>query len=500
MISKMEPKDHHELSLISSFIGSTEFIQQIRETWKLELVTILPLRKISKWALEYFHDYATAPHQNIIDYLESDQSLSETDILTLRKIIDSTLEKKTPTNVDYVCAKAKEYMHKRNLLETSSKIKILTQQGDLLEAEDVITKHFAPTEDDTGLEEAFGTEETWQEAFESRSEPLFELPGALGDMMNDQFEREGFIALLGRFGSGKTFWLIELAYQAFRSRLNVAYFSVGDMSLNQVRRRLGMRIKKRSDMAKYCGKILVPIMDCVLNQKGTCKRTERTCNDCKIKCAGIPTKMHWNKAEDGYKPCSNCEHIVPSVWYRLREKVHPLTWSEAHSTAQKILYSTKGRSFKLGSFPSDNLTVRDIECILDQEETKNGFIPDVVVIDYADVLKAITPFKEKRDRIDETWKRLKGLCQQRKILVITATQADAEAYDTKIIKPRNFSDSRTKLDHVTAFYGLNKTAEDDKRGIQRINALKLREDECEITECVHVLQCLNIASPFLGSF
>ena len=25
-------------------------------------------------------------------------------------------------------------------------------------------------------------------------------------------------------------------------------------------------------------------------------------------------------------------------------------------------------------------------------------------------------------------------------------------------------------------------------------------DECEITECVHVLQCLNIASPFLGSF
>jgi hypothetical protein len=129
----------------------------------------------------------------------------------------------------------------------------------------------------------------------------------------------------------------------------------------------------------------------------------------------------------------------------------------------------------------------------------NDWIPDVIVIDYADILLMNTPGLEGRDLIDSTWKQLRALSQKMHCLVVTATQGDAGAYDAKIITKKNFSGDKRKNAHVTGTIGLNQTTEEKDIGVTRLNWVILRDSPFNETKCVHVAGCLAIANPAVKS-
>jgi len=127
-------------------------------------------------------------------------------------------------------------------------------------------------------------------------------------------------------------------------------------------------------------------------------------------------------------------------------------------------------------------------------------VPDVVVIDYADVLLAPSGYTPgDREAINATWKQLRGMSQKMHNLVITATQADADSYTAHTISRGNFSDDRRKNDHVTGMLGINQSEEEKKAGIYRLNWTKRREEAYTESRCVHVAGCLNMGRPFMKS-
>lgn len=152
--------------------------------------------------------------------------------------------------------------------------------------------------------------------------------------------------------------------------------------------------------------------------------------------------------------------------------------------------------------PNKDMSVSNIVSQLDIWETFDGFVPDVVIIDYADILKGEPgdERKETRDQQNGTWQALRALSQKKHCLVITATQTDAAAYDTKDLKLKNFSEDKRKYSHVTVMPGLNQTEEEKDRGVMRVNILLAREEVFDIRRMVHVLQCLQIGRPFIASF
>jgi len=97
---------------------------------------------------------------------------------------------------------------------------------------------------------------------------------------------------------------------------------------------------------------------------------------------------------------------------------------------------------------------------------------------------------------------LRGLSQERHVLVVTATQADSESYERKRLTMSNFSEDKRKLSHVTAMYGLNQDPQgrEKKLGILRINEIVVREGEFSNDREVWVLQDLAAGRPFLESF
>ena len=76
-----------------------------------------------------------------------------------------------------------------------------------------------------------------------------------------------------------------------------------------------------------------------------------------------------------------------------------------------------------------------MEQCLDDWEAREGFVPDVIVIDYADLLEADGKSTEFRHKQDSIWKGLRAMSQKRHALVLTATQADAASYTGPVVTP-----------------------------------------------------------------
>jgi replicative DNA helicase len=159
---------------------------------------------------------------------------------------------------------------------------------------------------------------------------------------------------------------------------------------------------------------------------------------------------------------------------------------------------SKKSYLKLSCHPNSSISVKGIEGILQTWE-RVDWIPDVVVIDYADILAPLDGKADTREQINQTWKALRGMSQKLHCLVVTATQADAASYKVDTLTRSNFSEDKRKHAHVTGMVGLNQTKEEKLNGVLRLNWLDLREAEYTEYRCVHVAGCLALASPAMKS-
>ena len=150
--------------------------------------------------------------------------------------------------------------------------------------------------------------------------------------------------------------------------------------------------------------------------------------------------------------------------------------------------------------PASSVTVTAIEAQV-MQWIADGWVPDVIVIDYADNLAPPSHVSRDnpRDAINENWKAMRGMSMRLHCLVLTATQTDAASYEAGLIRRRHFSDDRRKYDTVTGMFGINVTEAEKQRGLWRLNWLKRREREYSETRVVHVAGCLDLAMPAIRS-
>ena len=144
-----------------------------------------------------------------------------------------------------------------------------------------------------------------------------------------------------------------------------------------------------------------------------------------------------------------------------------------------------------GSAPSINAVLTGLD--------RKGWSPDVVVIDYADLLAAPTGYTESRDQINATWKTLRAISQRFHCLVVTATQAKASSYTKGTIDRSDYAEDKRKLAHATGIVGINQDSDEKVMQVMRLNWVVLREWEYSESTCVHVAGCLGLAQPFMLS-
>jgi replicative DNA helicase len=419
---------------------------------------------IAKWCVNFYKKYEDMP-MNQIEHLFESWSAKTNDKDTIKlvaKFLDSLSqdyeELATESNSAYIIDIAGTHFNKVKLEKHTEKI-----QGDIERGltDEAVSTACSFNQIEMGIGESIDVlqdKEAIKECFKEKGQSLIQYPGAVGKFIKRAMGRDCFVSFMGPEGRGKSFFLEDVAFRGMLQRKKVAYFEAGDMSQNQVMARL---------MARVCKRPIFP------------------------KEFDYPITIQ-----------NNGDYSV-SVDHDERIYKKKLSWQDAKKTCKKIMKNKiKSRDpyLKLSCHPNSTLSVSMIQDRI-ENWTRENWVPDIIVIDYADILLMNGAGLEGRDLINDTWKKLRSLSQKYHCLVVTATQADASSYDEKgVITRKNFSEDKRKLAHVTGMIGINQTDPEEKDlGVMRLNWIKLRDEDFSEKAVVWVAGCLSIANPIIRS-
>lgn len=447
-----------ERQILIGMIVDTIILGQINSKWQPKMFRSSWANLIAEWCLKYYKKYKRAPKfqiENLYSHWVSQAKNNSTiDIIDkfLGSLSDEYENLKEESNSDYVIDVASKYFNQVKIERLMETVQDDIDIGKINKAHNHLSSYNRIEMGAGGGVDVFQDEEVLKEAFAGRSEPLIQYPGVLGDFFSNSLERAGFISFIGPEKRGKSFWLLDIAFRAVYQRRRVAFFEAGDMGQNQVMRRFMTRATMH------------PAYPCIVD---------------------YPVKIYKN-AKGG-------------VFVRTREKefTTKLSWRKAKRACNLIMrkkIKSKKSFFKLSSHPTTTLSVNNIQSIL-QDWGRQDWVPDVIVIDYADILNMNYAKIEGRDAINETWKQLRSLSQKYYCLVVTATQSDSASYHTRLIDMSNFSNDKRKAGHVTGMIGLNQTPTEKRKNIMRLNwAVDMRDSRSNVKRCIHVAECRALAS------
>ena len=517
-------EEYIERRIITGMIISTEYLGRVKRFWNPLLLESTEFRKVAGWCIEYHDKYKKAPDADIqaiyMEHLATSQ-VGKSEGIYIEEVLDDLSDeygRGTQFNAGYLYDQTVRYFKGRELERHNDDIQSLTDQGRVDDAEALAQSYTSTILDDLSIGLDLSSKEAqarMMEAFSTTTQRVLSYPGALGNMWNEHLIRSGLVSFLAPEKRGKTFLLMEMSMRAIRQKANVAFFQAGDMSESQQLKRIGVYLARKSDREKYCVEHFQPVGDCVYNQLDICTRKDRNCDhglftiDAELfikdshKYVTREALAKAYKENPYYEPCDShtCPKRKGTPWVRKIDKTEPLSGLQAKKALRRFFKKYR-RRFKLVTYPAGTLTPDGMEQCLDDWEAREGFVPDVIVIDYADLLEADGKSTEFRHKQDSIWKGLRAMSQKRHALVLTATQADAASYTKGRLSLSNFSEDKRKYAHVTAMYGMNQDPEgrEKKIGVLRINELVVREGEFSADREVTILQDLYTGRPFLESF
>ena len=442
-----------ERKLLTNLIVSDEFCKRIVPIFNPIYCKSKYAQIISEWIVEFYNVYKKAPNKTIEDIYKEKVNVIQDDIADLiadflQNISDEYIQ--TVENIEYDITQAEQYISARSMEVMIENVKRSLQKNDLLQAEKFIAEYKKPaTVSDSGVD-ILNDAALVSDAFNEEDEILFKFPGALGELAGE-FHRGDFVSFFGPQKRGKSQMLWYSAEAAMYKELKVVFFTM-EMTRKQMIRR-GWR--------SIVGQTKEPM---------TVKFPYFVQNEATLKYGIAYKKLHKTGVN------------VTKIEYQ-------------QSKLRKML---RNGSVRILSIPAYRSTVEDIENHLDVLQLYSSYTPDVVVIDYADLLIP-SRYKgtEYRHQLDDIWKGLRRISQERNILVITASQTNKATFDRDVRKNDSAEDSR-KIGHITCGLGLNQKDSEIEKGILRINQLVVREEKAT-TEQVIVLECLDICKPVLDS-
>lgn len=498
-----------EGQIVTGLIVSDEYAARIIPILKKDHLIGSFSQIVARWCSTYYKEYEKAPGKEIENIFRAKQrsraveGVDEELIGTFLDNLSRDYEKSEEFNIQYLIDRTLKYFKHQTLQMLSEDVHTYLAQGEEDQAEELVNEYYQ-IEDDTSTTVNPFDPAVIKQAYASAPKPIIEYPGEYGKLINPVLVRSGFVSFTGIEKRGKSWILMEIAMRAMRQRRSVALFQVGDMDQDQQEQRICTYLTRSPAQAYYAGKVLIPCLDCHHNQTDRCTNKKRTAKTGVLLDEKSGLKMEFKEAaRDGYTPCTFCRHNKPkryqgaNWWREVDVKQHTeMDAIKAAKDFQKVMGTSQ--SF-LESQPAGTVTLSHIRSVLKARARSTGFVPDVIVVDYADILAAEKE-KEFRHRQNEIWTGLRALSQEYHALVVTATQGAASAYEKESLSIKDFSEDKRKYAHVTAALALNQTDQEREEGIMRVGMLLARGVPFSTKHQVRVLQSLTIGQPFLGGY
>jgi replicative DNA helicase len=138
-------------------------------------------------------------------------------------------------------------------------------------------------------------------------------------------------------------------------------------------------------------------------------------------------------------------------------------------------------NIQVKQFPTSQLTVEGLEAYLDSLEMTQGFVPDLLIVDYPDLMKIPGGAGQLRHGLSEVYKRLRGVAVARNLALAVPTQSNRGGATAKTVNRTNVSEAYSKIADADMALTYSQTELEKKLGLARLRVEAGRNDEDKIT-------------------
>ena len=448
---KINTKD--EQDIITGMIVSDQYCKNVRQLIKSPYIFQVPqYRKIIQWLIDFYDNYEKAPMNNFKElfYMHQD-SIPDNEL----ELIEETIKqlelqaKNLQSNFSYELYydKAFIYLGKQNLLELSTKIRSYAERGQITKAEHTISE-FTQLKKDIGQGlDPINDPDIEAKLFSLEQNEMFSIPGAIGKAIIGTGRGE-LMGIAGAAKSGKSYLLMEFAKYALIEGLKIAFFSL--------------------------------------------EMTD-------IQCA---RRFYANYIRGSFRPITDSKYVP---YIQNNELVYD--WIKPHTIEKNDIYIEKNRiklsigtgGIRFFDTTTSGCTLSDIYQKIDNLKYFEDWAPDVVIIDYADIIESENKSLAKYEQEDEKWKLMKReIAQKRNCFCISASQLTRDALDAKKTGIKHTAGSVRKFDHVSVWLSMSMSELERKAGLARCT-VQGRHGDFDTVDEILLTRCLSIGRPIIDS-
>ena len=139
---------------------------------------------------------------------------------------------------------------------------------------------------------------------------------------------------------------------------------------------------------------------------------------------------------------------------------------------QKVIDKLDGKLI-IKYYPTRSASVNTLSAHLKQMEIQE-IKPDVVIVDYADILKPTTFYKEKRHATGETYENLRGMAGEFDVPIWTASQANRSSLEEEVIDASKVAEDYSKVMTADFVMSVSRKVEDKIANTGRVHVIKNR--------------------------
>lgn len=116
-----------------------------------------------------------------------------------------------------------------------------------------------------------------------------------------------------------------------------------------------------------------------------------------------------------------------------------------HNRLESIRQSTGKRpKLFIKEYPTKTASIVTLRNNIMRLRQTRGFVPDIILVDYADIMKPAAAYKEKRYELEGNIEQLRGLAGELKVPVWTASQTNRDGLEASVVGLQTISESLAK--------------------------------------------------------
>jgi len=124
-------------------------------------------------------------------------------------------------------------------------------------------------------------------------------------------------------------------------------------------------------------------------------------------------------------------------------------------------------------YPTKTATTNTIRAHIDKLK-QQGIIPDMIIVDYADLLRTLSTRREKREELESIYEELRAIMMENNVVGWTASQTNRTGLHAEIITMQSISEAFNKCFIADLIFSVSRTVEDKQKNGGRIYIAKNR--------------------------